>query len=149
MSCKQTAATRLQVLQGHLINTTKVSSSSIATEGVSMAGNPLTSHVLDTALGRPAANMKISLYKLDNSSWQHLVTKVTNDDGRAGQFLSQEDFTQGTYKMFFNTGDYFQQLNTKGFYPHVEIVFVIEKPEEHYHIPLLLSPYGYSTYRGS
>ncbi|XP_066954478.1 5-hydroxyisourate hydrolase [Macrobrachium rosenbergii] len=116
---------------------------------VDMAGNPITCHVLDTATGKPASSMKLSLHKQTDAGWEELVSKVTNGDGRAGQFLSQEAFTKGIYKMHFDTADYFKQQNTKGFYPYVEIVFEIEQPAEHYHIPLLLSPYGYSTYRGS
>ncbi|XP_064109273.1 5-hydroxyisourate hydrolase-like isoform X2 [Macrobrachium nipponense] len=116
---------------------------------VDMAGNPITCHVLDTATGKPASSMKLSLHKQTDAGWEELVSKATNSDGRAGQFLSQEAFTKGVYKMFFDTADYFKQQNTKGFYPYVEIVFEIEQPAEHYHIPLLLSPYGYSTYRGS
>ncbi|XP_042887875.1 5-hydroxyisourate hydrolase-like isoform X3 [Penaeus japonicus] len=140
-------ASRLHIIQRHLSR--QFSTGAPTPLATSMAGNPLTSHVLDTATGRPAANMKLSLHRLQNAVWQEIAVKETNSDGRAGQFLSQEAFTPGTYKMFFDTGDYFRQQGTTGFYPYVEIVFVIEKPEEHYHIPLLLSPYGYSTYRGS
>ncbi|KAG7171068.1 5-hydroxyisourate hydrolase-like [Homarus americanus] len=138
---------RLQVIQKHLESNQKVPSVSLS--NVNMSGNPLTCHVLNTATGKPAANMKITLHCLYDGNWQKVADKVTNSDGRTGQFLTQEAFTQGTYKMFFDTGDYFKQLGTSGFYPYVEIVFIIEKPEEHYHIPLLLSPYGYTTYRGS
>nr|XP_053639633.1 LOW QUALITY PROTEIN: 5-hydroxyisourate hydrolase-like [Cherax quadricarinatus] len=137
---------RLQVIQNHLENDRKASSLLLSKV---MSGNPLTSHVLDTAMGKPAANMKISLHRLQDGVWQEVATRVTNNDGRAGQFLTLEAFVQGTYKMFFDTENYFKQLGTNGFYPYVEIVFVIERPEEHYHIPLLLSPYGYTTYRGS
>ncbi|KAK7070267.1 hypothetical protein SK128_014632 [Halocaridina rubra] len=137
---------RIEVIQRHLLTGKEV----IQVPAKStMAGNPLTCHILDTSSGRPAGNMKISLHKLIGSSWQEVVKKITNHDGRAGQFLTQEEFTNGTYKMFFDTADYFKQHNTKGFYPYVEIVFEIENPSEHYHIPLLLSPYGYTTYRGS
>ncbi|XP_068201945.1 5-hydroxyisourate hydrolase-like [Palaemon carinicauda] len=150
---------RLSVLASHLLYSRAINSGkdlSLQFEEVSqgasqliMAGNPITCHVLDTATGKPAASMKISLHRQTKAGWQELVSKVTNSDGRAGQFLSQEAFTKGIYKMYFDTADYFKQQNTKGFYPYVEIVFEIEQPEEHYHIPLLLSPYGYSTYRGS
>ncbi|MPC29633.1 5-hydroxyisourate hydrolase [Portunus trituberculatus] len=114
-----------------------------------MSDNPLTSHVLDTATGQPAANMRIVLHKLQGDTWQEITTKNTNCDGRAGYFIPKEAFTQGTYKMLFDTGAYFKKLAVKGFYPYVEIVFVIENLGEHYHVPLLISPYGYSTYRGS
>lgn len=114
-----------------------------------MAQNPITVHVLDTATGKPAANMKLVLYKQTDIGWHELVNKVTDKDGRSGYLVTQENFTKGIYKMFFDTAGYFAQNNTKGFYPYVEIVFDIENPVEHYHIPLLLSPYGYSTYRGS
>ncbi|XP_071516068.1 5-hydroxyisourate hydrolase isoform X2 [Panulirus ornatus] len=138
---------RMQVIKSHLEGKQKKTPTVVSR--VSMSSNPLTSHVLDTATGQPAANMKISLNKFQDGEWQEVAAKVTNNDGRAGHFLTQEAFTKGTYKMFFDTGDYFKQVGTKGFYPYVEIVFVIEKPEEHYHVPLLISPYGYSTYRGS
>ncbi|XP_045593190.1 5-hydroxyisourate hydrolase isoform X2 [Procambarus clarkii] len=144
MTCE---CSRLKVIQNHFEGKRKASS--LLLSKVNMSDNPLTSHVLDTATGRPAANMTISLHRLQDSVWQEVITKITNDNGRAGEFLRQEAFVKGTYKMCFDTGNYFKQLGTKGFYPYVEIVFVIEKPEEHYHIPLLISPYGYSTYRGS
>ncbi|XP_076032351.1 5-hydroxyisourate hydrolase [Oratosquilla oratoria] len=142
---------RLEVLQSHLGRIKKTGTPVLsATSSGTMTGNPITSHVLDTATGKPAANLGLSLHKQSDSlSWTLVSSKVTNSDGRASNFLSQEEFTQGVYKMRFETGDYFKQLNTKGFYPYVEIVFEIEAPEEHYHIPLLLSPYGYSSYRGS
>ncbi|KAK8389076.1 hypothetical protein O3P69_020806 [Scylla paramamosain] len=141
------ASSRLRVIANHLSYTQEITTKAVSKS--SMSDNPLTSHVLDTATGRPAANMRIVLHKLEGDAWQEITTKTTNCDGRAGYFVPKEAFTQGTYKILFDTGAYFKQLAVKGFYPYVEIVFVIENPEEHYHVPLLISPYGYSTYRGS
>lgn len=123
--------------------------STVSPAAVSMSDNPITSHVLDTASGKPAANLKMCLYRMFAGQWVEVSKKTTNSDGRASSFLKQAEFTAGTYKMFFDTEDYFKQQSSKGFYPYVEIVFTIEHPEQHYHIPLLLSPYGYTTYRGS
>jgi 5-hydroxyisourate hydrolase len=75
--------------------------------------------------------------------------RETNEDGRLSHIISTAEFQVGVYKLKFDTKEYYDTLGTKTFYPYVEIVFEIEKPEEHYHVPLLLSPYGFSTYRGS
>ena len=75
--------------------------------------------------------------------------RKTNQDGRASGFLSWEQIQPITYRMRFEIQDYFQSKNIETFYPYAEIVFQIKNPRDHYHIPLLLSPYGYSTYRGS
>ncbi|KAK3100398.1 hypothetical protein FSP39_019281 [Pinctada imbricata] len=115
---------------------------------------PLTTHVLDTARGMPAGNMDMELSMLDKGgNWQVVETSSTNPDGRGG-FMSSTGpvagkWTNATYKLRFETDRYFSSIGTKGFYPYVEVVFRIEDPTQHYHVPLLLSPYGYSTYRGS
>jgi len=123
--------------------------------------DPVSTHILDTALGVPAASVEVSMFRMggggsatdsscaNSTSWMKINSKLTNQDGRASAFVSWEDFHPGTYKMFFNTGDYFAKSNTTAFYPFVEVVFEIRDPTSHYHIPLLLSPYSYSTYRGS
>lgn len=98
----------------------------------------ITTHVLDTAKGRPAAGMHVVLYRDD-----HVVFDgVTDDDGRARLI---EHAQPGTYRLTFDTGTY----NPGGFFPEATIVFRIDNAEQHYHVPLLLSPFGYSTYRGS
>jgi 5-hydroxyisourate hydrolase len=110
----------------------------------------ITTHVLDTATGRPAAGIRITLQQpAGEDVWEDIVAGVTNDDGRIPGFVPAERVLQpGVYRMLFRTGDYFRATGTAGFYPFVPVVFEI-RDTEHYHVPLLLNPYGYSTYRGS
>lgn len=98
----------------------------------------ITTHVLDTAKGRPATGVRVVLVKDDHV----LFDGVTDDDGRA---RLMEHAESGRYHLTFDTGSY----NPGGFFPEATIVFTVDVPERHYHVPLLLSPYGYSTYRGS
>jgi 5-hydroxyisourate hydrolase len=109
----------------------------------------ITSHILDTTKGKPATGVTIILYQGGNDEWNEIARGVTNQDGRIKDLLSS-DFTLqiGIYKMRFETKDYFDKTSTATFYPYVEIVFDLQTVE-HYHIPLLLNPFGYSTYRGS
>ena len=114
--------------------------------------NPITTHVLDTALGRPAAGLNISLeIESDGGGWEALGAAVTNADGRLDTSLVPEGQTlqRKTYRIKFDTGAYFAASGTEAFYPEVTVVFRIASPDQHYHVPLLLSPFGYSTYRGS
>jgi len=112
--------------------------------------DPVSSHILDTSVGLPARGVLVSMYRMGGEQvWTKLQSRVTNDDGRASNFLSWEEFQPGTYKMHFSTGQYFKDRATETFYPYAEVVFEIKNAESHYHIPLLLNPYGYSTYRGS
>jgi 5-hydroxyisourate hydrolase len=109
----------------------------------------ITTHVLDTAKGKPAAGVRIILYELVGNEWKELGKGVTNADGRAANLLTAgKMLAQGMYKMKFETKEYFDTQGIITFYPFVEIVFDI-RSGEHYHIPLLLSPFGYNTYRGS
>ncbi|XP_039467100.1 5-hydroxyisourate hydrolase isoform X2 [Oreochromis aureus] len=118
-----------------------------------MAGSPspLTTHVLNTAMGVPGSNMALSLYQQDPSTntWNLITTGTTNDDGRCPGLITKESFTSGVYKMHFETAQYWASLGETCFYPYVEIVFTINDPGQKYHIPLLLSRFSYSTYRGS
>lgn len=107
----------------------------------------LTTHILNTSTGKPAKDVNVKLEFLRNNNWEIVTENVTNHDGRIADFTS-EVLEQGTYRINFETGKYFEQNDTKCFYPYVSIVFIIDS-EEHYHVPLLLNPYGYSTYRGS
>jgi 5-hydroxyisourate hydrolase len=109
----------------------------------------LTTHVLDTALGRPAEGVTIVLEGLKSSGFKEIGRGVTNADGRVKEIMGESALTAGTYKMTFHTKEYLASTDRKGFYPYVEVVFEVTKPDEHHHIPLLLSPFGYSTYRGS
>ncbi|XP_033223940.1 5-hydroxyisourate hydrolase-like [Belonocnema kinseyi] len=110
---------------------------------------PITSHVLDTSSGKPAANLPVSLFQFVDQQWTLLKKSETNGDGRCNDLVGIENFTSGRYKVHFFVSQYFETTSTKSMYPFVEIVFDIENPLDHYHIPLLLSPFGYTTYRGS
>ncbi len=114
----------------------------------------LTTHVLDTATGNPAAGLKIALYKLTGDAREKLAELVTNADGRTdGPILPAEKFKTGTYELVFFAGDYLRASGQAGddplFLDEVPIRFGMSDASAHYHVPLLLSPYGYSTYRGS
>ncbi|MEZ4316641.1 MAG: hydroxyisourate hydrolase [Myxococcota bacterium] len=111
--------------------------------------SPLTSHVLDTALGRPARGIAVLVERSTGDDWTLLARGTTNDDGRVPDLLSPGAFDVGTYRVTFLTGPYLEAQGNPAFYPHVTVVFRVDAPDEHYHIPLLLSPFGYSTYRGS
>jgi 5-hydroxyisourate hydrolase len=104
----------------------------------------LSSHVLDTTLGRPAQAMKLILTSPDGNQ----VTASTNEDGRCNDWGNMT-FEAGIYQLRFLTGDYLQQHHQSAFYPHVDICFEIAEGASHYHIPLLISPFGFSSYRGS
>ena len=113
----------------------------------------LTTHVLDTAQGRPGQRIRIELYRLD--SGRELVAEtVTNADGRCdAPLLEGESFAAGTYELVFHAGDYFAaqglDLPDPRFLDQVVLRFGVGATREHYHVPLLISPYGYTTYRGS
>jgi len=129
----------------------------------------LSTHALDTALGKPAAGLPLMLEKQPDAQawkqycqarlagqeaakpvWQTLAKGVTNADGRCPDLLPVgTPLEPGIYRMDFDTATYFAQHNQLGFYPLVQVIFEIQAADEHYHVPLLLSPYGFSTYRGS
>lgn len=118
-----------------------------------MAGY-LTTHVLDTATGLPAAGLRITLSRLAGGNCEKLAEMVTNADGRTDQpILPPDRFATGSYELVFFAGDYLRKTGQAGaeplFLDEVPIRFGMADPEAHYHVPLLLSPYGYSTYRGS
>ena len=111
----------------------------------------LTTHVLDTSTGRPGAGIRVELYTFASGN-RPLASTVTNADGRCDQALVEgDDFQEGEYKLVFQVGEYFQasQGGDPGFLNTVVIRFRVNSPEEDYHVPLLLSPFGYTTYRGS
>ncbi|EBA02875.1 transthyretin family protein [Rhodobacterales bacterium HTCC2150] len=113
----------------------------------------LTTHVLDTARGCPAEGLKIDLYKIEGETRTHLKSLTTNDDGRTDeQILPTQEFFIGVYELVFHAGDYLDSIGTPPEDPRfldiVPIRFGMSEPT-HYHVPLLLSPFGYSTYRGS
>lgn len=113
----------------------------------------LTTHVLDTASGKPAAGLKIALYKVSGNSHKKLKEVVTNADGRCdAPLLEDSSFKVGQYELIFFAGDYLRasgvELPEPAFLDQVPIRFGMSE-DKHYHVPLLISPYGYSTYRGS
>lgn len=114
------------------------------------ANSPITTHVLDTALGRPATGIAVKLDSRHGSDpWDCIAQGETDGDGRILDLLPPGTLQAGHYRMTFATGDYFRRQAAEGFYPVVRIEFEVREPEQHYHVPLLLSPFGYSTYRGS
>ena len=110
----------------------------------------ITTHILDTSLGKPAAEVPIQLaQKIAEHSWKTLAEGTTNADGRVSNLLPKEMVLPlGTYKITFYTEGYFASQNRENFYPVVEIQFHV-RDATHYHVPLLLNPFGFSTYRGS
>lgn len=109
----------------------------------------ITTHILDTTRGKPAQGVTIVLYSQQEEKWQELARGTTNQDGRVADLLPKDEtLARGVYKLKFFTQEYFDQQVATAFYPFVEIVFAVTAPE-HYHVPLLLNPFGYSTYRGS
>lgn len=113
--------------------------------------SPITTHVLDIARGRPAAGMAVFLdYRGAGEDWTELARGTTNIDGRIPDLFDNNAVLRpGIYRLRFATGEYFLSLGMRGIYPEVQVIVSLDDPAEHYHIPLLLSPYGYSTYRGS
>ena len=114
-----------------------------------MSSNPLTTHVLDTSSGRPAAGLPITLERQTHTGFERIGAGVTNSDGRLSEPLVQGEWAGGVYRITFDTAAYFSAQGTAGFYPTVQVVFEVTDPDSHHHVPLLLSPFGYSTYRGS
>ena len=114
----------------------------------------LTTHVLDTTHGLPGAEIKVELYKVNDDSTEKLATVITNSDGRTdAPILAGNDFRPGKYQLVFYVADYYKstgvELDGVPFLDDVVIRFGLDDPEAHYHVPLLVSPYSFSTYRGS
>jgi 5-hydroxyisourate hydrolase len=115
----------------------------------------ITTHILDTALGKPARGIEVILFEQSeeimegNASWRQIALGSSDQDGRISDLLKKDAQVEpGIYKIRFETQEYFNKLSCQTFYPYVEIIFRITN-YEHYHIPLLLNPFGYSTYRGT
>ena len=109
----------------------------------------LSTHILDTAIGRPAAGVSLELSKLSDGVWRLAGRGSTDADGRCKTLLGDAPLEAATYKIKFATEEYFSAQSLTGLYPYVEIVFTVTDPAQHYHIPLLLTANGYTTYRGS
>jgi 5-hydroxyisourate hydrolase len=107
----------------------------------------ISTHVLDTSRGRPASEVAVRLEREVDSGWELLASGVTDTDGRARDLLSSPP-ASGHYRLTFDTASYFSAVGEHAFYPEVSVTFAVDG-EDHYHVPLLLNPYGYSTYRGS
>lgn len=109
----------------------------------------LTTHILDTSKGKPASGVAVTLFQRENDAWKQIASGATNQDGRIVDLLKTETIlTIGNYKLRFETKPYFDKQSIQSFYPFIEISFTITD-QEHYHVPLLLNPFGYATYRGS
>jgi 5-hydroxyisourate hydrolase len=111
--------------------------------------SPITTHVLDTARGGPAADVAVTLERGSSTGepWTPIASGRTGPDGRLAELDAAA--VGGHYRLRFDTGAYFRAAGTPAFFPEVTVHFVVERPEDHHHVPLLLSPFGYSTYRGS
>ena len=109
----------------------------------------ITSHVLDTSLGQPAAALSVSLARFEDGAFLELGHGDTDRDGRVKELLGAHALSVGLYRLSFETGAHYRATGRDSFYERVEIQFHVTDPSQHYHVPLLLSPFGYSTYRGS
>jgi 5-hydroxyisourate hydrolase len=110
----------------------------------------ISTHILDTARGRPAAGVPITLARLTNGVWSLINDDHTDADGRCKHLLPPKQLLQtGVYRIHFTTSVYYEQQKLQGLYPYVEVAFHVSDSEQHYHIPLLLTANGYTTYRGS
>ncbi len=109
----------------------------------------LSSHVLDSTRGMPASGVPVRWERLADGAWEPVADAVTDDDGRVTAWGSTEPLGTGTHRLVFGSGDYFSGRGVETFYPEVVVVFAVTDPGRHHHVPLLLSPFSYSTYRGS
>jgi 5-hydroxyisourate hydrolase len=110
----------------------------------------ITTHVLDMSRGRPATGVEVTLQIRSGHEWKQLGASLTDANGRCNTLMAGDSqIESGTYRLLFNIGRYYHSQHVETFYAEIPIVFEVLHPETHYHIPLLISPYGYSTYRGS
>jgi 5-hydroxyisourate hydrolase len=109
----------------------------------------ITTHVLDTAVGRPGRAIAVELEHDGGGHWRRVGDGVTDDDGRLRTLTPAGPVAPGTYRLRFHTAAYFAAHHGGGFFPVVEIQFTVADGDSHYHVPLLVSPFGYSTYRGT
>nr|CAI9696939.1 unnamed protein product [Rangifer tarandus platyrhynchus] len=137
------ATQRLQTLQRHV--------GSREGRGMEPGSSPLTTHVLDTASGLPAQGLYLCLSRLEDrgQQWTELKKSCTDHDGRCPGLLPPGQMKAGTYKLSFDTKGYWQKRGQESFYPYVEVVFTITNETHKFHVPLLLSQWSYTTYRGS
>ena len=112
---------------------------------------PITTHILDTARGRPARGVAVTLDRQSGQgeAFVEIGHGISDEQGRVENLHASTKLDLGTYRLRFETGAYFRTQGIRSFYPDVRVVFAVDAPDEHYHVPLLISPFGYSTYRGS
>lgn len=114
------------------------------------ARSPITVHVLDSSRGKPAVGLAVVLEQAKGDAWQKIAEGQTDANGRLEKLLpADKAVAAGVYRLRFDSGAYFAASKTKTFYPKIVIIFEIENPKDHHHVPLILSPFGYSTYRGN
>lgn len=114
------------------------------------AANPLSVHVLNLENGLPSPGINVTLEKHVGQNWQPLAEGTTNAQGRIAElFPARQPFEAGEYRVVFKTGDYYKNAGHETFFPEIPVIFEVKQADQHYHIPLLLSPFGFSTYRGS
>jgi 5-hydroxyisourate hydrolase len=112
--------------------------------------NRISTHILDITFGKPASNVPVSLEREQRpGGWQLVKTAHTDRDGRCGQLLPGDELPAGMYRLVFDTTSYFASMNVAGLYPVIQVTFQVRSGESEFHIPLLLSAYGYTTYRGT
>lgn len=113
-----------------------------------MSSSQISTHILDTAAGHPAVGVDVVLEAQAEDSWSLVASGTTDENGRVTD-LGPAEVTPGTYRLRFATAAYFQATSTATFFPEVSLTFTVANPSEHYHVPLLISPFAYSTYRGN
>lgn len=109
----------------------------------------ITTHILNTFAGKPAEGVAVTLLQYEHGDWHQVAIGMTDSDGRISDLLDETVRLSGIFKLNFDSGAYFADRKIDSFYPFIEITFLIADAAEHYHVPLLLNPYGYTTYRGS
>lgn len=118
--------------------------------GAAAAANPLSVHVLDLQTGQPGAGVAVTLEQRAGQQWRELASGVTDANGRIAALYPQGDtIAAGEYRIVFQTGALYARKGQASFFPRIPVEFVVDAPTQHYHVPLLLSPFGYSTYRGN
>jgi 5-hydroxyisourate hydrolase / 2-oxo-4-hydroxy-4-carboxy-5-ureidoimidazoline decarboxylase len=141
-------AAELQIAAAEQRKITAIRLGKLLAEGLEMSG--ITTHVLDTSLGRPAGGVAVTLERREGGAWIELGHGRTDTDGRCKDLLPPGSVVQqSVYRLTFDSAAYFGARGTPTFYPEVSVVFEVREPAQHHHVPLLLSPFGYSTYRGS
>lgn len=147
---------RLSVLESHFIKKSPHSPghNSTVSKSAVLKRPPITTHVLDVSAGKPAVGVPVTLEKLqeETETWFHVGKSFTNEDGRAGPLMSLErPLESGVYRLSFDIKKYNESRNVVGFFPVATITFLVAEwqTREHFHVPLLLSPFSFSTYRGS